>query len=98
MLLREDINLDTSVRASQGSDGALLSPIIRSKLISVHNVASIVTGAVAAAVVHKLRSGKVCAKLLWGGPEVIDRVLLVWEDDTVRNQDAIRGDALTRVG
>lgn len=83
LLFREDVKLDARVRACQGGDRTLLSPVVGTELISVDNVASVVTSAVCTAVASKLRRTEIGANLLWRRPEVVDRVLLVWRDSAV---------------
>ena len=98
LLLGEYINLDATVRTRQCRNRSLFSPIIRTKLISIDDIARIVARTVCSAIVNKLGSSEVGTDLLGGRPIVIDRVLLIWENNAVRNQDAVCRDALTGIG
>lgn len=98
LLVGENINVDTRPLARETGDGARSPPVVRAVLCAVHDVAVVVAGAVGAAVAEQLRGGVVGAELLRGGPEVVDGVLLVGEDDAVWDEDSVDADALAGVG
>lgn len=55
----------------------------------------VVADAAETAVVLDLGGRVVCAELLGGRPEIVDRVLLVGEDGAVWDEDVVDTDALT---
>ena len=97
LLIRIDINLDAGPLARKRCDGARVVPVVRAVLSAVDKVAVVVASAVEATVAGKLRCSEVGANLLRGGPEVVDRVLLVGKDSAIRDEDVIDTDTLARV-
>ena len=75
ILVRVDVELNTTPRASQSSHGALVTPVVGS--LAVVDVRSIITGAVVSAVPDNGRVAEVGAELRGGCPEIVDRAGLV---------------------
>lgn len=98
LLIGVDINLDTRPRAEKRGNRTRFAPVEGTILVTVDGVAVVVAGAVVAAVTEEFGRSQVGANLLGSGPEVVDGVLLIWEDGAVRNEDVVNTDALTRVG
>ena len=72
-------------------------PVVRAVLSAVDKVAVVVASAIEAAVAGKLRCSEVGTNLLGGGPEVVDRVLLVGKDSAIRDEDVVDTNTLARV-
>lgn len=70
-------------------------PVVRTVLGAVDEVASVVAGAVEAAVAEKLRRREIGTNLLRRRPEVVDRVLLIGKDGAIRNKDIVNTNTLT---
>lgn len=97
LLIREDIDLNTRVGTGNSGYRALGTPVVRAVLFSVDQEASIVAHAAATTTTDKVVRGEVGTKLLRCRPEVPSRSLLVGQDGSVRNENTINSDTLTRV-
>lgn len=81
----------------QCCDGSLLSPVVRSVLLSVDKIAGIVARAISAAVAQQRRIREVRADLFRAGPEVVQAVFLIGQYSSVGDKDAVSTDTLARV-
>lgn len=97
-LIREDVDLDARPLTGQGSNRAFSAPVVRTVLLTIDDVAVVVTSAVSTAIAEELRCSVIGTKLFGSRPEIIDRVLFVRKDDTVRDKDTVNADTLARVG
>lgn len=97
LLVREDIDLDTRVGTGNSGYRALGAPVVRAVLFSVDEEASIVAHAAATTTTDKVVRGEVGTKLLRCRPEVPSGPLLVGQDGSVRNENTVNSDTLTRV-
>lgn len=96
-MIGEDVDLDTRERTRDGSDRSRLAPIVGSILISVNQPAGIVTNASTATTADKVRRSQVGADLLGRGPEIEYATLLVGQDGTIGDENAIDSDTLTGI-
>jgi hypothetical protein len=96
LLVRVDVELDAGPCTRKRSNGSSLAPVVRS--LTVNDVAVVVACAVCAAVAKEFGWGVVGTDLLRRWPEVVHRVLLVWKNGTVRDENAVNTNALAREG
>lgn len=97
LLVGEDVDLDTRERTGHSSDRSRFTPVVGSILISVDEPASIVTNASTATATDKIRRSQVGTKLLGRRPEIEHVTLLVGQDGTIGDENAIDCDTLARV-
>ena len=97
LLVGEDIDLDTGERTGDSSNRSRFTPVVGSVLLSVDEPAGIVANTSATTATNKIGRSQVGTELLGRGPEVEDATLLVGQDSTVGNENAVDGDTLTRV-
>jgi hypothetical protein len=74
-----------------------LTPVVGSVLLSVDEPASVVTNTSAATATNKIGRGQIGTKLLGRGPEVEDTSLLIGQDGTVGDKNAVNRDTLAGV-
>lgn len=97
LLVRVDIELDAGEVAPKRGNWTTSAPIIGTILVAIDKPAVVVACAVEPAVALELRCSEVGAELLGRGPEIIDGILLVWQDGAVRNENVVDTNALARV-
>jgi hypothetical protein len=97
LLVGEDVDLDTRERTGHSSDRSRYTPVVGSVLLSVDEPAGVVTNTSATAATNKIGRSQVGTKLLGRGPEIENTTLLVGQDSTVGDENAIDGDTLSRV-
>lgn len=97
ILIAVDVKLDAGEVAGHTSDGTHVMPVIGSFLRTINDIAVIVTCAVSSAISDQLRCSVVCSDLLGGGPKVVDRVFLIWQNDAVWDEDSVDTNTLTGI-
>lgn len=97
ILIGIDIELDACEIAGYTSDGSHCMPVVGPLLRPINDIAVVVTCAICSAVSEQLRRRVVRADLLGRGPEIVDRVFLIREDDAIRDEDSVDTDALAGI-
>jgi len=75
-----------------------VTPVIGTVLVAVHQVGIVVSSAVESAVALQFRRSEISTNLFRCRPEVVDRVLVVWQNGTIWDKDVVDADTLAGVG